>query len=465
MAAVPLSVSNAITGTSGSAAEMAMEVTAANTRKSAVPSRSGSEATDARVIAPVITTRTRRVRGEPVIPSSPGDATSDFAFSRDLSVVDGQMQHAAGHKAASGSSKETRRSIWDVMGHLFSRLFLVFIVGAGLGTTVWSLRATSPKSIHRSSALEIEQLQEFVTKISIQQIKMTIIISLQEQLELIDRRIGTAIGDLRNEVKEEIESEVTRIRTKVLSVTEHIDHLFVDGGPLNRNEALELMQSMVEASLAQHGVKKIGLEDVQAEARQIVRTEIEKHSADGMGRPDYALASGGGKVTEHSEGYFLGRGSIWSSPVRSLFPGAPKKHWLANKILEPSFGEPGQCLPLSGSNVYVEISLRTAIIPDAVTLEHVSKTAGYDVKSAPKEFQIFGWQETKAQDRVLPAVIPKLLGDFMYDVEGPSMQTFELPADNVGGELTNMIRIQVLSNHGNPRHTCLYRLRVHGVEP
>jgi len=74
------------------------------------------------------------------------------------------VKHAAGHKAASGSSKETRRSIWDVMGHLFSRLFLVFIVGAGLGTTVWSLRATSPKSIHRSSALEIEQLQEFVTK-------------------------------------------------------------------------------------------------------------------------------------------------------------------------------------------------------------------------------------------------------------------------------------------------------------
>jgi SUN domain-containing protein 1/2 len=400
MAAVPLSVSNAITGASGSAAEMAMEVTAANTRKRTVPSRSGSEATDSRVIAPVTTTQTRRVRGEPVVPSSPGDATSDFAFSKDLSVVDGQMQvesaqtdsakqkkvaravvgvsapartslvkhktvkHAAGHKVASGSSKETRRSIWDVMGHLFSRLFLVFIVGAGLGTTAWSLRATSPKSIHRSSALEIEQLQEFVTK-SVR--------GMQEQLELIDRRIGTAIGDLRNEVKEEIESEVTKLRTKVLSVTEHIDHLFVDGGPLNRNEALELMQSMVEASLAQHGVKKIGLEDVQAEARQIVRTEIEKHSADGMGRPDYALASGGGKVTDHSEGYFLGRGSIWSSPVRSLFPGAPKKHWLANKILEPSFGEPGQCLPLSGSNVYVEISLRTAIIPDAVTLEHVSK--------------------------------------------------------------------------------------------
>jgi len=200
MAAVPLSVSNAITGASGSAAEMAMEVTAANTRKRTVPSRSGSEATDSRVIAPVTTTQTRRVRGEPVVPSSPGDATSDFAFSKDLSVVDGQMQvesaqtdsakqkkvaravvgvsapartslvkhktvkHAAGHKVASGSSKETRRSIWDVMGHLFSRLFLVFIVGAGLGTTAWSLRATSPKSIHRSSALEIEQLQEFVTK-------------------------------------------------------------------------------------------------------------------------------------------------------------------------------------------------------------------------------------------------------------------------------------------------------------
>lgn len=44
-------------------------------------------------------------------------------------------------------------------------------------------------------------------------------------------------------------------------------------------------------------------------------------------------------------------------------------------MLRPSFGEPGACFALSGSSGFVEIKLRRAIVPEAVTLEHVAKVS------------------------------------------------------------------------------------------
>lgn len=57
------------------------------------------------------------------------------------------------------------------------------------------------------------------------------------------------------------------------------------------------------------------------------------------------------------------------------------------------------------------------------------------------------------------------LGEFTYDAEKPSVQTFSLAEEDVAGVLINMIRLHVLSNHGNPVHTCIYRVRVHGTDP
>ena len=57
-----------------------------------------------------------------------------------------------------------------------------------------------------------------------------------------------------------------------------------------------------------------------------------------------------------------------------------------------------------------------------------------------------------------------LLGEFTYDLEKSSAQTFNLPLDSMG-KLVNLIKLDVLSNHGGPSHTCIYHLRVHGSEP
>ena len=45
----------------------------------------------------------------------------------------------------------------------------------------------------------------------------------------------------------------------------------------------------------------------------------------------------------------------------------------SEKMLKPSFGETDQCFPLKGDSGFVEIRLRTTIIPEAITLEHVDK--------------------------------------------------------------------------------------------
>ena len=47
------------------------------------------------------------------------------------------------------------------------------------------------------------------------------------------------------------------------------------------------------------------------------------------------------------------------------------------KMLRPSFGEPGDCFALNGSSGFVEIKLRNAIVPEAVTLEHIAKVSIY----------------------------------------------------------------------------------------
>jgi SUN domain-containing protein 1/2 len=81
---------------------------------------------------------------------------------------------------------------------------------------------------------------------------------------------------------------------------------------------------------------------------------------------DYALGSGGGKVVSHSEPFMNGK---------NYFHSSNNVHKTAQKMLEPSFGQPGECFALKGSSGFVDVKLRAGIIPEAVTLEHVDKVS------------------------------------------------------------------------------------------
>ena len=117
----------------------------------------------------------------------------------------------------------------------------------------------------------------------------------------------------------------------------------------------------------------MGLDEIRAFAKGVVEKEIGKHAADGLGRVDYAVASGGASVVKHSEAYVGGSGAC--RVTDGLKGGSVRGDSV--KVLQPSFGQPGECFPLKGESGFVEIKLRTAIVPEAITLEHVDKVCFY----------------------------------------------------------------------------------------
>eukprot|EP00250_Pteridium_aquilinum_P000794 c10958_g1_i1 orf=425-1921(-) len=358
----------------------------------------------------------------------------------------------------SGGAAALPASRSHLLKNLCSRSFLAFIVVAALATTYWSWKAP-PSSLHAPSMEgQVAELEEILRKTT----KM-----MQVQLDLVDMKIHKEVEGLRKELEEKIDEQGTTFGTELrnmLAKTEGIEaslKVLMDAGFPSRQDVLNLITAVVDERAAEGSGEAFSLDDVRAVARRLVEVELDKHAADGIGRVDYALGTGGGKVVDHSEGFYHGLRLGWHQLAGNLLPGASSKHHLANKILEPSFGEPGQCLPLKGSNVYVEIALRTSIFPEAFSLEHVSKSVAYDVSSAPKEFRVFGWLDSYKKDDAALKMI--LLGEFIYDIEKKNVQTFTVPQDSRGKSI-NMVRLEVFSNYGSPSHTCIYRFRVHGSD-
>ncbi|KAL2623986.1 hypothetical protein R1flu_008231 [Riccia fluitans] len=281
-----------------------------------------------------------------------------------------KLAKAVPNKEVQDAPQRRPSSFLDVTGHLFSRFFVIFVLGLGVWTSFYNSRGRPQVAENSRIISEVEKLEEFVTKTG----KW-----LQVQLEVVDMKVGREVGDLKKELRKELEKhhshvdkEVRNLKENFEKVSAALDGLFSTESLLTRKEALELIKDVADQRAAQGEGRALSLDDVRAAAKQVVIREIQRHSADGIGRVDYALASGGGRVVEHSEGYFQVRGGDWRN-LLSILPGTNRRLGLSDMVLKPSFGEPGQCLPLKGDDVWVDISLRTTIHPDAVTLEHVSK--------------------------------------------------------------------------------------------
>lgn len=287
---------------------------------------------------------------------------------------------------------------------------------------------------------------------------------LQVQLDVVDKKIGSEISIVTRELAKQIEEKGTLLEKELNNLEARTDDLgnslsqLKDAGFLFKEEFEKSLDEL--KSRSQDDVEKdVYLDHIRALAKDVVEKEIEKHAADGLGRVDYALASGGAGVVKHSEPYVIGKASSWLSvgKVKNSI------HSSARKMLEPSFGEPGQCFPLQGNSGFVEIRLISGIIPDAVTLEHVSKSVAYDRSSAPKDCRVSGWFRGPEDDSSTEVEKILVLKEFFYDLDKSNAQTF--PISMVDSTIINMIRLDFTSNHGNSAFTCIYRFRVHGYEP
>ncbi|KDR17830.1 Unc-84-like protein A [Zootermopsis nevadensis] len=115
---------------------------------------------------------------------------------------------------------------------------------------------------------------------------------------------------------------------------------------------------------------------------------------------------------------------------------------------------PGECWAFEGSKGAVVIQLIADIYVTGVSVEHIppalSPTGA--TSSAPKDMSVWGLKCLDDEEETL-------LGQFNYDNTGGRVQYFEIKDI---GKSFSIVEFKIHSNHGDPRFTCVYRIRVHG---
>ncbi|GAV69288.1 Sad1_UNC domain-containing protein [Cephalotus follicularis] len=350
---------------------------------------------------------------------------------------------------------------WMTVLSVFAKNFVLLVVLIGLVQMVRRLALKSGDSVAGSPmGTGLSELEGRVA--DIESLVKTTAKMIQVQVEVVDRKIESQVGGLRKEFSGKIEEKTVFLERQLKELeakSEGLERSLSElkaADWLSKEEFDKIFEELRKGR--EFGENDVSLDEVRMYARDVVLKEIEKHAADGLGRVDYALWSGGGNVVKHSEPYVVAKWSYWFS-----MSNRNGVHAESYKMLKPSFGEPGQCFPLKGSSGFVQIRLRTPIVPEAITLEHVAKSVAYDRSSAPRDCRISGWLQGHDSD-VAVAEKMFLLTEFTYDLEKSSVQTFNV-LDPAGSGVVDTVRLDFTSNHGSSSHTCMYRLRVHGHEP
>ncbi|XP_066291555.1 SUN domain-containing protein 2-like isoform X3 [Branchiostoma lanceolatum] len=206
----------------------------------------------------------------------------------------------------------------------------------------------------------------------------------------------------------------------------------------------------VETSVSRTSAGEVAVDEERI--RAIVNKHIGIYDADKTGMVDHALESAGGSVlslrcTETYE----------SKSAQLSILGIPLwyKTNSPRTVIQPDV-HPGNCWAFRGSEGYMVIQLSGVVRPTSFSLEHIPKSLSPtgQIDSAPKDFTVYGLEdETQAEG--------DLLGNYTYDDNAGALQYFPVQVTDV--KSYPIVELRILSNHGNPDYTCIYRFRVHGI--
>lgn len=319
-------------------------------------------------------------------------------------------------------------------------------------------------------------------------------VSKKTFLDLLHREIKLLKRDFETKANENFEQMGQELLSKVAKQ----DEMRKKDAAYSQHHQPRSSSSGVAGS-GQLTIKSTDGQNVTAVISSLVDSALLRYSKDVLARPDYALFTSGGRVIRSLtsptyEPYPLSRSRAALAWVTGA--SAPRGR-PAVTALHPDTA-PGSCWPFEGQHGQIGIHLSRRVVPSDVTIEHISRDVALDgdVSSAPKNFEV--WAVVDSPEDVLrlaqyrqeqvaakrsaqtsledalneeePASLPPspnhlLLSVGSYDPSALSpVQTFPVtPSARHLSIPVQVVVVKILSNHGEPAYTCLYRVRISGT--
>ncbi|KAK6621478.1 hypothetical protein RUM43_007035 [Polyplax serrata] len=186
------------------------------------------------------------------------------------------------------------------------------------------------------------------------------------------------------------------------------------------------------------------------QVRNLVKEEIKRQQKIQL-KPDFASASAGGLVIKASPTWTDGYSYIYFLfiPIRSTAPPP-------SIALEPT-RQAGDCWPMEGrkGNILIQLAARANIV--GFTMEHIDPAMSLSgaTSEAPNNFSVYGVEDPEMENK------KHLFGIYTYDNKNDEESQY-FRVQNINRKSYLYILLEISSNHGNDKYTCLYRFQVHG---
>ena len=111
--------------------------------------------------------------------------------------------------------------------------------------------------------------------------------------------------------------------------------------------------------------------------------------------------------------------------------------------------------PFHRTTGQIGIQLLQIIRVKHITISHVSQSLAYDIWTAPQKFELWGVDHNSHEFQ------GTLLLYGTYEINGlDNVQEFSV--EKTKSQIYSRVLLKIISNHGNPNLTCLYRVQVYG---
>ncbi|KAL1949308.1 hypothetical protein VTO73DRAFT_8189 [Trametes versicolor] len=408
----------------------------------------------------------------------------------DLSAISARLQNL--ERVLAGVSSDVEKSLSYIEGDTRNHADLVGRVGS-LESRVQKESARAQDSEAKSRASTSEGLNAVKKEIS----NLYKQIEAQREAEARRPNIGSD-AEARAKLKA-LEERVGTVEGGVKEALE-IGKSAVKSGAVASNVA-QWWNKLATGKTTGVTIKSSDGQDVTSLINQLVDAAVLRNSKDTLARVDYALHSAGAHIIPSLTS---DTAEVRPQGVLSTFTGLltggsgfaigrPPVTALHHEI------HTGHCWPFPGSQGQLGVALAAPVYITDVTIDHVAKEVATDMRSAPRQMELWGlvegqdnvgkyreWKASRAaareeaesrgepipanliDDIVYPRSLPKSpeyvrIANFTYDIHSPDyVQTFPAREDirELGIDF-GVVALLVKSNWGK-EFTCLYRMRIHG---